>query len=39
MQLKPYISLAAVVTLATGAMVYHFTLRPRAPVAPTVETY
>ena len=39
LQLKPYISLAAVVTLATGAMVYHFRLRPRTPVVPSVETY
>ena len=38
-QLKPLISLAAVITLATGALVYHFRLRPRATVAPSVETY
>ncbi len=37
-QLKPYISLATVVTVATGALVYHFRIRPRVP-APTVETY
>jgi APA family basic amino acid/polyamine antiporter len=37
--LKPYISLAAVVTIGTGALVYHFRLRPRAPVSPSVETY
>jgi APA family basic amino acid/polyamine antiporter len=37
-QLKPYISLATVVTVATGALVYHFRIRPRVPAA-TVETY
>jgi APA family basic amino acid/polyamine antiporter len=39
LQLKPYISLAAVVTLVTGALVYHFRLRPRARITPSVETY
>ena len=38
-QFKPMISLAAAVTLATGALVYHFRLRARAAPAPTVETY
>lgn len=38
-QLKPYISLATVVTLVTGALVYNFRMRSRAPVAPVVETY
>jgi len=37
-QLKPYVSLATVVTVATGALVYHFRIRPRV-VAATVETY
>ena len=37
--LKPYISLAAVVTLATGAAVYHLRLKSRAPQSPTVESY
>ncbi len=42
LQLKPYVSLATVITLATGALVYHFRLRPRetsVPPAPRVETY
>ena len=30
LQLKPWISLAAVVTLATGALIYHYGLRARA---------
>lgn len=38
-QLKPYISLATVVTVATGALVYHFRIRSQAPAAPVVETY
>jgi APA family basic amino acid/polyamine antiporter len=38
-QFKPLISLAAAVTLATGALVYHFRLRTREAPAPTVETY
>ncbi len=38
-QFKPVISLAAVITIATGAMVYHFRLRPRIEQAPKVETY
>ena len=37
--LKPYISLATVVTVVTGALVYHFGIRSHAPVAPAVETY
>jgi basic amino acid/polyamine antiporter, APA family len=37
-QRKPYISLATVVTMVTGALVYHFRVRSRAP-APVVETY
>jgi APA family basic amino acid/polyamine antiporter len=37
--LKPLISLAAVVTLATGAAVYHLRLKSRPPEAPVVETY
>ncbi len=39
LQLKPMISLAAIVTIGTGAAVYHFRLRPRTPARPTVETY
>jgi APA family basic amino acid/polyamine antiporter len=39
LQFKPLISLAAVVTIATGALVYHFRLRTRVPAPPTVETY
>ncbi len=39
LQFKPLISLAAVVTIATGALVYHFTLRPRHSESDTVETY
>jgi APA family basic amino acid/polyamine antiporter len=38
-QFKPLISLAAALTLATGALVYHYRLRSRAAPAPTVETY
>ena len=37
--LKPYIALAAGVTLGTGALVYHLRLRSRAPKNPVVETY
>ena len=39
LQLKPYISLAAIVTIGTGALVYRFRIRPSAAVAPAVETY
>ena len=41
LQLKPWISLAAVVTLTTGALFYHYGLRTRAHQAetPTIETY
>jgi basic amino acid/polyamine antiporter, APA family len=38
-QLKPYISLAAVVTILTGALVYHFRHRSGTPEAATIETY
>ena len=38
-QLKPYISLATVITVATGALVYHFRIRSQARPAPAVETY
>jgi APA family basic amino acid/polyamine antiporter len=38
-QLKPYVSLAAVVTIATGALVYHWRWRPRGQPPPAVETY
>jgi len=39
LQFKPLVSLAAAVTLSTGALVYHFRLRTRVPAPPTVETY
>jgi hypothetical protein len=38
-QLKPYVSLAAGITVATGALVYHFRLRAHAPAEPVIETY
>jgi len=38
-QFKPLISLAAVLTIATGALVYHFRLHPKTSNAPTIETY
>jgi basic amino acid/polyamine antiporter, APA family len=38
-ELKPFVSLAAVVTIATGALVYHLRLKSREPKAPAVETY
>jgi basic amino acid/polyamine antiporter, APA family len=38
-QLKPYISLAAVVTVATGAMVYHFRMRSKPQAETVIETY
>ncbi|PYT15304.1 MAG: amino acid permease [Acidobacteria bacterium] len=38
-QLKPYISLATVVTVLTGALVYHFRIRSHTRAAPVVETY
>jgi APA family basic amino acid/polyamine antiporter len=37
--LKPFVALAAGVTLGTGALVYHLRLRSRAPDRPAVETY
>ncbi len=37
--LKPFVALAAGVTLATGALVYHLRLRSHAPENPGVETY
>lgn len=37
--LKPWIALATFLTLLTGAAVYHFKLRHRAPDAPAIETY
>jgi len=39
LELKPYVSLATIVTLLTGALVYHFRLRPRGEKPTTVETY
>ena len=38
-QLKPMVSLATVVTVATGALVYHVRLRSRERAGSTVETY
>jgi hypothetical protein len=38
-QLKPYVSLAAVITVATGALVYHFRIRSNTPAEPVIETY
>ncbi len=35
---KPFISLASIVTMVTGALVYHFRIRARAPET-AVETY
>jgi len=37
--LKPYVALAAGITIGTGAVVFHLRLRSRAPDAPVVETY
>jgi APA family basic amino acid/polyamine antiporter len=38
-QLKPYVSLAAVVTVVTGALVYHFRMRSKAQPETVIETY
>ena len=38
-QLKPYVSLAAVITVATGALVYHFRMRSKAQPEAVIETY
>jgi basic amino acid/polyamine antiporter, APA family len=38
-QLKPLVSLATVLTIGTGALVYHFRLRPHEVEKPVVETY
>jgi basic amino acid/polyamine antiporter, APA family len=38
LQSKPYISLAAVLTMVTGALVYHFRLKSRGS-EPAIETY
>jgi APA family basic amino acid/polyamine antiporter len=38
LQLKPFVSLAAAVTVATGAVVYHLRMRS-APPPPEIETY
>lgn len=38
-QLKPYVSLAAVITVATGALVYHFRMRAKAQPEAVIETY
>ena len=39
LQLKPIISLAAIVTVVTGALVYHARWKSRTADAPAVETY
>jgi APA family basic amino acid/polyamine antiporter len=38
-ELKPYVSLAAVMTVVTGALVYHFRMRSRARPESAIETY
>jgi GH24 family phage-related lysozyme (muramidase) len=38
-QLKPYVSLAAVITVGTGALVYHFRIRSSVRPEPVIETY
>lgn len=38
-QLKPYISLGAVLTIVTGALVYHWRWKPRAGEPAAVETH
>jgi APA family basic amino acid/polyamine antiporter len=38
-QLKPMVSLATVITIVTGALVYHIRLRSRVRTGTTVETY
>jgi APA family basic amino acid/polyamine antiporter len=38
-ELKPWVSLAAVVTIVTGALVYHLRLKSHQPKTPAVETY
>jgi APA family basic amino acid/polyamine antiporter len=38
-QLKPYVSLAAVITVVTGALVYHYRIRSSAPPEAVIETY
>jgi APA family basic amino acid/polyamine antiporter len=38
-QLKPMVSLATVITIVTGALVYHIRLRSRERTGTTVETY
>ena len=37
--LIPYIALGTAITIGTGALVYHWRLRPRPPDDPGVETY
>jgi hypothetical protein len=39
LQLKPYVSLAAAVTLVAGALVYHFRMRSTRPHETAIETY
>src|SRR5579863_1201009 len=38
-ELKPWVSLAAVVTIVTGALVYHLRLKSHQPKTPAIETY
>jgi APA family basic amino acid/polyamine antiporter len=38
-ELKPYVSLAAALTVATGALVYHFRMRPHTAPETAIETY
>jgi APA family basic amino acid/polyamine antiporter len=39
LQFKPFVSLAAAVTLVMGALVYHFRMRSNAPAEKPIETY
>lgn len=39
LQLKPWVSLAAAVTVATGALVYRMRMRSAPPPEPVIETY
>lgn len=38
-ELKPYVSLAAAITVVTGALVYHFRMRSSPPPETAIETY
>jgi APA family basic amino acid/polyamine antiporter len=39
LQLKPFVSLAAIATVGTGALVYHFRIRAKARPEAVIETY